>query len=558
MTIALHRDSIFVGIRFYINTNHAMKTNLKISFRTLCGFLAISATVTATWTGCFFSTKATSGKAGFLPKNGETAKEAKVFSKDGSVYLFNDGFHILQHSISGDATRYALKGPPSEVKVDLDFNEISSMTYYTKSQNAGTTLAELVGILYSPMLPLGLYCLACPKCCFGSCPTVYTPLGNKWALETECFNSSVSKLLEAPDLGRLSALPDSLGAFKLKITNEALETHFINRFNLIAARHPIGTKVLPTDKDGIVAIDSLSPPMRAVSRRGQDLREILARKDSNWYRSGSEMVAQFPETFAWDWIDLAVRVPHGKTSVTLALRQRNTLLSTILFYDVVLGSQGINALEWTKRLNTDTTYAAKFRKVYKLFSGLELQVKRNGEWKDEASFPDAGPLTWKEIAATVPVSPEDSVLELRLKFFPDNIMVDQVGFCFDADKIPVSMSEIPLDSVVDEYGNSGAGVKESIQKADSLYLETNPSDSYSLYYSVPPEPSEATTLFIQSQGYYTEWLRGNWIRQPDLAESFNLDDLPHTLRMLADSWALNREEIEQMFFQTRIPIREKL
>ena len=33
---------------------------------------------------------------------------------------------------------------------------------------------------------------------------------------------------------------------ELKITNEALETHFINKFEVVVAEHPIGTELFPT------------------------------------------------------------------------------------------------------------------------------------------------------------------------------------------------------------------------------------------------------------------------------------------------------------------------
>ena len=517
----------------------------------LCSVLILLSGFAAT--GCFNSTTALSVRPHDLRDSTATLSEAKVFTRDGSAYLFAAGFSIHQHALEGRAELYTLSGEKrtlSNVTVDLD--SIVAVTCYKKSGNAGTGFGGFLGGVYSPIVPLAIYCIACPKCCFGSCPTIYTPLGNKWALETECFSSSVSKLLENSDLDKLIALPDSNGRFRLRITNEALETHYINQFALIAARHPLGTAMYPTDLGGYIAVRDLLPPLRASNAHGDNILHSIIAKDSDWYRSGGEMVTNFPKTFQSDWIDFEVPTPQPQKKVTLVFRQRNTLLSTILFYDIVLGSQGIDALEWTKRMNADTSYAAKFGTVYKMFSGLTLQVKRKGVWCDQAFFGDSGPLTWKEIATTVTSNAGDTTLKCRLKFFPDNVVVDQIAYSLEVEREQFITGKVVLDSAVEHPEVGGY-----LSQADSLYLETNPGDNYTLYYHLPQiTPTEETTLFIRSQGYYTEWLRGSWIRKHEAnTDSFNLNDVPKTLRMLATSWEEDEAEIERMFFQTRIPIR---
>ena len=91
--------------------------------------------------------------------------------------------------------------------------------------------------------------------------------------------------------------------------------------------------------------------------------------------------------------------------------------ATLLFYEIVLGSQGVRAIDWTERMNSDRLYAAQFRYIYSEVSGVKIKSWRDGTWKTVGVVPDAGPVGWKEVAIRVPVENEDE-LALRLEFFP--------------------------------------------------------------------------------------------------------------------------------------------
>ena len=59
------------------------------------------------------------------------------------------------------------------------------------------------------------------------------------------FHQAFQRMLEADDLDKITQkIPDD-GIYKLKITNEALETHYIDKFNLILTEHPLGTEIYP-------------------------------------------------------------------------------------------------------------------------------------------------------------------------------------------------------------------------------------------------------------------------------------------------------------------------
>jgi hypothetical protein len=89
-------------------------------------------------------------------------------------------------------------------------------------------------------------CAANPKTCFGSCPTFYVSDGKHAMLQAEGFSSSIAPSLEARDVDALYRVHPSGREFIVTMKNEALETHFVRRVRLLAAKRPVGGRVLAT------------------------------------------------------------------------------------------------------------------------------------------------------------------------------------------------------------------------------------------------------------------------------------------------------------------------
>ena len=88
---------------------------------------------------------------------------------------------------------------------------------------------------------------------------------------------------------------------------------------------------------------------------------------------------------------------------------------------------------------------------------------------------------------------------------------------------------------------------------DERYLETRPGDRYSVEFDVGPEPEVGTRSYLlSSQGYYTEWIRPEWVREAT-------GDAPEPgdamLRQAMRLWAERRTDFERKFFESRIPTR---
>lgn len=100
-----------------------------------------------------------------------------------------------------------------------------------------------MALITGASLGLTVYCIINPKACFGSCPTFYSWNGNKMQLQAEGFSGAVAPSLEEKDIDALYFAQSQNGYLKLKMTNEALETHVIRYADIIA---------IPKTKDGRV------------------------------------------------------------------------------------------------------------------------------------------------------------------------------------------------------------------------------------------------------------------------------------------------------------------
>lgn len=519
------------------------------SLAALTGLLAILS-------GCFFPrTEATLFPSAHVSEVLQTKALTKIFLKDGSMCIVKGVMTDSAGLHAGEGNWYSATGAAMPMgRRIFAYDSIVALTVFEEKITGASALGSVLGIAYSPIIPIAIYCLGCPKCCFGSCPTIYDSAHA--VLLAEAFSPSISRLLEAEDLDKLNV--HTTGShLTLRVTNEALETHYMNQFSIRVVDHDASISVYPTPERGLVSFRRRETPLRLSNRAGDDLRPLLSQQDSLQYRSGSEMVDRFARSLEWDYVD--IDLPRSASAPRLFLRYKNTLLSTVLFYDVVLASQGAAGLQWTEKMNTDSAYAAQFAQIYQTFAGLELLERKAGRWQHVTSFVDAGPLTWRETGCATAAEPGDSMIHLRLKFFPDNVLIDQIAF--DTTTTPPAFVEREgrLVHASAKSKNETARVSAALTAADTEYIVTEPGDAYELSYDLPPAASGMVrSVFLRSFGYYNEWIRGSWIRQPDAASAFDINNIPATLERLAESWRANRALLEETFFRTRVQLKESI
>jgi hypothetical protein len=285
-----------------------------------------------------------------------------------------------------------------------------------------------------------------------------------------------------------------------------------------------------------------------VDRAGNDISNLIGARDDLSYRSDTGQVRDLTRQVAKDWIEAEVDLPPDAKKVFLTFRVRNTLLNTVLLYDVMLGSQGAGALNWIASMNNPLK-AWKMDRWYRANFGLGIEVWNGHKFVEKARLGDCGPIAWKQVAVEVPL-PKGPRARFRFTFLPDNWMVDWIGVSFHS-RSDFLTTELSPCEVIDLHGRGENSGCEQLAKKDKNYLITYPGDAWLLNFQTgdPPE-GLGRTCFLKSRGYYIEWIRPAWLANTAGKKRFIPGD--ENTQAAARLWLEKKSTLEKEFFDSRI------
>lgn len=474
----------------------------------------------------------------------------RVFLADGSVVVFPDGAEIDGQRVAGAGSRYDLSRAPLGAQRQVSLDSVIGMEAFDHQNDPGLTLLASVGLTAVTIgASVALACAADPKC-FGSCPTVYSYDDEGEHLEAETFSFSITPLLESRDVDLLGVASDRDGVVSIEVRNEALETHFINHLELLEVRHGAGERVLTDATNSPVLVGPLNGVEKVTDRDGRDVTESVQARDHLVHASATSRVAAVRADDDRDWIELTLP-PTDADSVALVLRLRNSLLSTILFYEFMLGRQGAGALDWMASEVEQIGNAVELGSWFYRTMGLRLEVERNGRFEEVARLSDSGPIAWKEVALLVPVDADVST-RVRLSSLADEWRIDHIQWSPRVERPPVRVH--PAVALVPVIGGRGEDELPRILEPDDEYLVTSAGTAFTVRFDTGTIPADVErTFLLSSQGYYSEWIRPSWIRSAERPEPFR--PTPDLLPELMERWLEVKGPMEASFHETKIPVR---
>lgn len=475
------------------------------------------------------------------------ASPLRVHLVDGSVVLFPDGATVSGDSLWGGNGRL-LTFPDGDLReisgVGLD-RVLGAEVYATDTDVASTLLATAAATAVASYALAGAAVVL-----FGSCPTVYaaTP-GDTLALEAELFSNSIAPLFEMRDRDVLrTARPGADGLVRLEIRNEALETHFLNHLALEAVAHAPDTRAVPAESGQALVLGLERAPRAARDRAGRDVRPALLAADGHAYATDDAVTAAVTERDFTDWVTLTFDRPDTD-SAAVALRFRSSLLTTVLLYEHILGGQGPRALDWMGQEMASIGPVAVFGDYYVRRLGLRVEVEDADGFREVGRLAEAGPIAWVERAVVVPV-PDTPQLRIRLRFVADGWRLDRASLA--AQVATVGTAAVPLLRLTDDHGAPLPDLEARLGRPDQDYAVQGPGRVVHATFAPPsPPPGQAQTLFVSAQGYYTEWVRPEWLRRP--ASTFEPTD--STFVAAIRSWRRLRPAYEGSFWSSRLPVR---
>lgn len=498
----------------------------------------------------------TSYRAEFVkPTAALTVKKSEQFLKchltNGDVYVLEKWrIDSAQARVLGVGLRYnaareaVATGEQSVALADIELLETND------PQSVTRTGIAVMAVVTGASLAATALCLANPKACFGSCPTFYANDGTGLALQAEGFSSSIAHAFESTDVDAMWTARPQGGALDLLMTNDALETHLVDSVRVLALARPPGGRVLRAGESFFPATH-ISPPQACRSEAGDCLADVAA-VDARAYLSltdGQDLAAK-------ETVELEFSAAHGPAGIVIAAR--NSLLNTFLFYQA-LAYMGRSAADWYMRFDhAPQSQLAALGGIGRLLGDIEVSVRQpDGTFSTVGSFSEVGPIAREVQLIPLPGAAKagparglrpgvgDRVV-VRLTMTRGNWKVDHVGLAELG--APVQPTYIEPSSVLQNGKRAPAALAQLL--APGEHLATYPGDAYTLHFELPPGDEE---LFLESRGYYYEWIRDSWLPEQNQFKLLGMFlDPAGAMRRLAPEYKRIEGDMERVFWSSRV------
>ena len=388
-------------------------------------------------------------------------------------------------------------------------------------------LAVITGI----SVAVTAYCIANPKACFGSCPAFYVTDGQGPVLQAEGFSASLSPSLEARDVDALYRARPTTRELTVTMKNEALETHVVRYVRLLAAPRPPGGRVLATPDGTFREATDLRSPDVCRADEGDCLQHVQAFDGDERFSLTDE-----DDLVRREMIELWLPPVEGTRGLVIASRQ--TLVSTFLVYQLMawLGHSAGDSLAALER--GDRAVREGLERIVAAVGGIEILAEtRGGAWVRAAETREIGPLATDVIVIPLPT---EATGRVRLCLARGHWRIDY-------------LASARLGSRVEPVRLAPASVRGTSTRMPQTSgpLITLPGDTYAFAFRLPADP-QRYELFLETQGYYLEWMREEWLSEESPRRAAQLlSDPEQALRDLAPEFKKQEAQMEQLFWRSR-------
>ncbi len=240
-------------------------------------------------------------------------------------------------------------------------------------------------------------------------------------------------------------------------------------------------------------------------------------------------------------------VPTGDLGIVLGYRQ--TLLTTYLFYQG-LAYMGSLAGQWIAGTQRDAgTHADTFKKMFWGSTGaIEAMVQdENGKWQKAGEFSENGPIATNMELIRIPHT-ASSEIKVKLRMTRGLWRIDFAALAHLQETVkPIEIQPLSVergDTTIDEKA------AEDLSGISSP-LVTMPGDRYSIIYELPDD-YENYELFLESKGYYLEWMRKEWIAEENPGMIMMMVSNPDEyLKVLAPQCKKMEPRLEESFWRSK-------
>jgi hypothetical protein len=462
----------------------------------------------------------------------------KAHMKNNNVYVLKSWAldstrkHTIGEGVLFNANRDTLQ--KGKFQIDLD----SVAIFETNVIEPSGTIAAMT-VFTGITAAITVYCIANPKACFGSCPTFYVMDEDSLRPQAEGFSASIAPSLEATDVDALYRAKASGKSFEIEMRNEALETHVVRHVDLLVVPRVAGHRVYFGTDGCFWESDSLFHPASAMAPEGDCLPLLF---DADGFERYS--VADSTNLESKEIIELEFeRIPRQSYGLIIGCRQ--TLLSTYLLYQTY-AYMGNSIGNWFTKIENHQIPQTR-NPIQNLLGGIEVMVQDSiGDWQTAGQVKEYGPLAADQ--HLVPLGRlQNGPMKIRLRMTQGNWRIDDVALA--SLTRPVQAVHLHPDLVL-KNGFVDDRARELLCNSTEA-LVTLPGDTYTLRYRLPAADSD-WELFLESRGYYLEWIRKEWIEEENPALLSEMFLNPQAaMKRLAPEFKRVEAEMEDCFWRSR-------
>ena len=477
-----------------------------------------------------------------IDPKGKTPPVLKAHLKNGDAVIFSSWtIDTVARRVEGQGRRLdvnRVQRDSGSVTVAIDSVALFE-TNRIGQHGSVAALAVVTGISAA----ITVACLSNPKSCFGSCPTFYVGDDTLDVL-AEGFSASIAPALEGTDVDALPRVHPTSRHVELHMRDEALETHVVRFVHLLAAPRGSATgRVFRSDAGVFWQSAKQSAPSSCVAANG-DCTSLVHAADKHEWMSRTDST----DLGARETIDLTFpRV--GGDSLGVVLTYRHTLVSTFVLYQM-LGYFGNEAAAFLGRIaRGDPNDMQRTTSIADALGAVEVQVKdADGAWQTVGATRETGPLA--SDAHLVPIAGRgrgtDSI-HVRLSLARGSWRIDQVLLAsLDRAVVPARLSPLEVRKNGVRSPAALAQLSDSTQQLVAL-----PGDDHTLVFELPSD-FKARELFLESRGYYLEWMRNEWIAEQNVARGMAMMAAPQlALKVLAPEFKKREADMERAFWSSK-------
>jgi len=326
-----------------------------------------------------------------------------------------------------------------------------------------------------------------------SCPFVYVDRGQGWELVGEAYAGAAFQSVQRDDLLPLPELVP--GPMRLRLRNEARETQYTDRAELVLVERPTGVRALSSHQGEVVMVGAASAVLSAVDLQGRDARPLVADEDERVWERDLVATAAATAPPLRDGLVAVFDAPDGEP--VLELVAGNTPWLDVVFgrFFAAMGDR----LDHYLASGNEPAAAAGIHR-WKRREGVDLKVEAldGGRWREVAVIPTVGPIALRHIA--VPLPRGEGRRTIRITGGPGFWRVDHLALSGRVDAAPVVRRIAPRSARTDDASDA----RQTLSAVDGRYNALSRMDeAVDLEFDVPaPAAGRAQDAFLLTTGYY--------------------------------------------------------